>query len=196
MKEEITRVALERFMQDGIRSISIKKLVTPLGISTKTFYKYFKNKKDLLEECLRLLYGHYYHELEAILKGNENSAVTLLRLFRNSFAKDYGVNHDFFHDLNYYYPELQNAALRSEQNNFAKKILPIIESGIAEGYFKNDTDPAISLAGIGVLYTSITRSDSYQHLGVSPQVLFNNLIEVYIRGMCTPKGIKKIDTNL
>ncbi|MDB4920208.1 TetR/AcrR family transcriptional regulator [Mucilaginibacter sp.] len=195
MKEEITKVALERFMQYDIRSMTIKKLVEPLGISTKTVYKYFKSKEELLEECLRLMYRQFSDDLELLLKSNENPAVTLLTLFRSSLAKDFGINHGFFYDLNHYYPELQNVALAREQNNFAKKILPIVENGVVEGYFKNDTNPAIALTGIGVLYASITRSGSYDQFGVSANVLFKNLVEVYIRGMCTEKGIKEIEIN-
>jgi AcrR family transcriptional regulator len=44
MKDKITEVALERFMQYGIRNMTIKKLVEPLGISTKTVYKYFASR--------------------------------------------------------------------------------------------------------------------------------------------------------
>jgi AcrR family transcriptional regulator len=195
LKEEITKVALERFMQYDIRSMTIKKLVEPLGISTKTVYKYFKSKEELLEECLRLMYRQFADDLDDLLKNDENPVVTLLTLFRTSFAKDFGASHGFFHDLNYYYPELQNVALARDQNNFAKKILPIVENGLAEGYFKNDINPGIALTGIGVLYASITRSASYEQFGVSPDVLFNNLVEVYIRGMCTEKGLNEIDIN-
>jgi len=194
-KSEITAVALEQFMQHGIRSMTIKKLVEPLGISTKTVYKYFSSKEELLEECLSVLYDGYFNELNALINQQENPVNTLLALFRSAFGKDFGVSHAFFHDLNYYYPELQNAAQNRTKNNYGSLMIPLVEDGIAKGYFSKNIKPEIALAGIGILYTSITRSDNYRDHKGSPYELFKNLVEVYLRGMCTEKGIKEIENN-
>ncbi len=195
MKDKITEVALERFMQNGIRNMTIKKLVEPLGISTKTVYKYFSSKEELLEECLSVLYAGYYNEFNAILTRKDNPVTTLLVLFRGTLGKDFGVNHAFFHDLNHYYPELQNAAISRISKNLGHVMLPVIKNGIKEGYFSKYIIPEIALKGISVLYTSITRSKEYDEYKRSPYELFKNLVEVYIRGMCTEKGIKEIESN-
>jgi AcrR family transcriptional regulator len=195
VKDKITEVALERFMQYGIRSMTIKKLVEPLGISTKTVYKYFKSKEELLEECLTVLYTGYFNEFNAILTRKDNSVTTLLILFRGALGKDFGVTRAFFHDLNYYYPELQNAAISRTRKNYGDLVLPIVQNGIGEGYFREDILPEIALKGISVLYTSITRSEEYKEYDRSPYELYKNLVEVYIRGMCTEKGIQVIESN-
>jgi AcrR family transcriptional regulator len=195
VEEKIRDVALERFMQHGIRSMTIKKLVEPLGISTKTFYKYFKSKEDLLEECLRVLYAGYFNEFDAILTRKDKPVTTLLSLFRGALDRDFGVNHAFFHDLNYYYPELQNAAINRTWKNYGDLVLPVVQNCIKEGYFREDILPEIALKGISVLYTSITRSKEYDEYKRRPFELFKNLVEVYVRGMCTEKGIKEIESN-
>ena len=195
MKDKIIEVALERFMQNGIRNMTIMKLVEPLGISTKTVYKYFTSKEELLEECLRVLYAGYFNELNLIMSSADNPVVKLLTLFRGSFEKDFGVSRDFFHDLNYYYPELQNAAISRESQNYGRIITPLVENGINEGYFNTGLDPQLTLKGVGILYTSITRGEEYRDYKESPYPLFRNLVEVYIRGMCTAKGLTEIENN-
>ena len=193
MKDRIVEVSLDRFLQYGIRNMTIAKLVEPMGISTKTVYKYFKSKEELLRECLRVLYKQYYNEFSFVLQSTVNPAVMLFSVFKASFSKDFGVNRDFFHDLNYYYPELQNEAIRSRENEFDAILLGVVDKGVKEGYFIPDLHPGIVLAGIGTLYTSITRTASYQHFEVNPAVLFHNLLEVYLRGMCTPKGVMELE---
>jgi AcrR family transcriptional regulator len=195
VKDKITEVSLQRFLQYGIRNMTIKKLVEPLGISTKTVYKHFKSKEELLEECLRVLYDGYFNELNAIVNRQENPVNTLLGLFRGGFEKDFGVSQAFFHDLNYYYPELQNAAINRSKANYESLIFPMITNGIQEGYFSNYLKPDIALSGIATLYASLTRSDNYRDFTASPYELFKNLVEVYIRGMCTEKGLKEIENN-
>ena len=64
MKEEILQTSLKQFLKHGIREMSIQKLVEPMGISTKTVYKYFKNKEELLEEALHLHYAQQFQILE------------------------------------------------------------------------------------------------------------------------------------
>jgi AcrR family transcriptional regulator len=195
VRDKIVEVSLERFLQHGIRSMTIKKLVEPLGISTKTVYKYFDSKEALLEECLRILYSGYFNEFNAILNGKDNQVITLLLIFRGALSRDFGVNHTFYHDLNYYYPELQNAAIDKLSKNYGGMMVSLIENGVKEGYFCQDIIPEIALKGISTLYASITRSEEYKQYKGSPYELLKNLVEVFIRGMCTEKGLKEIENN-
>ena len=64
MKDEILQTALNQFLKYGIREMSIQNLIVPLGISTKTVYKYFKNKEELMEEVLKLNDANQYELLE------------------------------------------------------------------------------------------------------------------------------------
>ena len=195
MKKKIIDVALEQFLKHGIRSMTIKKLVEPMGISTKTVYKYFTSKEDLLAECLRKLYGGYYDEFTAIFSKGYDPVNTLLNVYEGALNKDFGVNHQFFHDLNYYYPELQNEAIAQSSQNYGRMFLPLMQRGIDEGYFQSFLAPEVALKGISTLYTSITRSEDYKDFKGDPYQLFKNLVKVYIRGMCTEKGLKKIENN-
>ena len=194
VKDKIVEVALEQFLKHGIRSMTIKKLIGPMGISTKTVYKYFSSKEDLLAECLRVLYGGYHNEFMAIMSSNESPVNHLLLLFRSTVGKDFGVNQEFFHDLNYYYPELQNAAIQYYIENYPRLMIPLVKKGIEEGYFHPFIIPEVALKGIGILYTSITRPEDKKRPD-NPYEQFKNLVEVYIRGMCTEKGLKEIENN-
>jgi AcrR family transcriptional regulator len=194
MRDRIVETALDRFLQYGIRNMTILKLVEPLGISTKTVYKHFASKEELLSECLNRLYTGYYNELKLILSSKDSVVNKLLVLFRSAFGKDFGTSHAFFHDLNYYYPELQNTAINRTADNYGTLMLPLIAKGIEEGYFSIYIKPEIALDGIATLYTAITRSEKYKD-HPDRHELFKNLVEVYVRGMCTEKGLKEIDNN-
>ena len=195
MKDKITKVALERFLQYGIRNMTILKLVEPLGISTKTVYKYFDSKEALLQECLRVLYDGNFNEFTVLLAGHDSPVNKLLNLFRATLGKDFGMNRDFFHDLNYYYPGLQNEAINRIRDNYGTPLILLVKEGVKEGYFLDHLDPQLALNGISTLYTSITRGEEYRDYKDSPYPLFKNLVETYIRGMCTEKGIKEINNN-
>ncbi len=195
IKERIVETALEQFLANGIRNMTILKLIEPLGISTKTVYKHFDGKEALLAECLEVLYTGYFNEFKLIAGRKDNPVNSLLLLFRATLGKDFGMNRQFFHDLNYYYPELQNAAISRVSQNYGSIMIPLVQRGIDEGYFIGSLDPGLALKGISTLYTLITRSEEYKDYEGSPYELFRNLVEVFIRGMCTPLGLIEIDNN-
>ena len=55
-RNKIIDLALERFKQYGIRSVSIDDLCHELGMSKKTFYVYFKQKDELVQDVLRSMH--------------------------------------------------------------------------------------------------------------------------------------------
>jgi AcrR family transcriptional regulator len=49
-RQELTRVGLELFLQQGFATTTIDQIVEPLGISKRTFFRYFATKEDLVVE--------------------------------------------------------------------------------------------------------------------------------------------------
>jgi AcrR family transcriptional regulator len=196
MKQKIAETALKEFLKHGIRDITIARLIAPLGISTKTVYKYFESKEVLLKECLHILYDNHFQELRKILSGKLDPVNKILSVFKGALKEDFGISNAFYHDLNYYYPELQNEAVKRISDESGALIIPVLEQGIREGYFLSGLNPQISLMGISTLYTFITRGNESEGGGHGPHLLFENLVEIYLRGMCTEKGRKQMEKNL
>ncbi|MGE0020559.1 MAG: TetR/AcrR family transcriptional regulator [Draconibacterium sp.] len=193
MKEEILKTALNQFVHTGIREMSVQKLVSQLSISTKTFYKYFKNKEELLEEALRLHYDLQYIELEK-QADEKNPVILFYEIWQQATLKEYNVNNRFFADLNYYYPALQQKIERETGDRFWERLKQIIDKGIAEGYFKNEIDPYIVLESIAVLLNSISRTDQFLKYKTPAEEIFNNSIAILIKGFCTQAGLEVLET--
>src|SRR5687768_228063 len=105
MKEAILQTSLQQFLQYGIREMSIQKLIKPLGISTKTVYKYFTNKEEPLEKALYLVHSQPYPALGAP-EVDQNGAWLVFDLWLAGVEQEFQVNKLFFEDLHGYYPEL------------------------------------------------------------------------------------------
>jgi AcrR family transcriptional regulator len=192
MKDGILQIALKQFLKYGIRKMSIKKLIVPLGISTKTVYKYFKNKEELLEAVLKLHYTQQYHLLENH-SADQNVVPLIIDIWYMAAENEYSVNNKFFHDLHYYYPELERKTEAATGQKIWKQIQQIVHKGIKEGVFKKDIYPEVVLEGIAVLYDHVARTGQFKRFRVSPYEIFLNTIALYIRGFCTRKGIKELD---
>jgi len=189
MKERIIETSLQEFLAHGIRQMTMQKLVVPLGISTKTMYKYFSNKEELLEECLIIHYKETDKKILEIKDSSPNMVIALYSVFAKSMDVDFGTNHLFYHDLNYYYPELQDKAIKLYSSKAGEILNGMIEKGILDGDFQCHLQAPIILTATGVLYRSVTRNEAYKMFDVKPSELMKHTIDVYLRGICTDKGL-------
>jgi AcrR family transcriptional regulator len=195
MKEEILQTSLKQFLKHGIREMSIQKLIEPLGISTKTVYKYFKNKEELLEEALQLHYAQQFQLLEE-LTADQKVVPLLLDIWYKAFESEYKVTNVFYHDLHYYYPELERKIQIAISSKFTKQFVHIIQKGIDEGVLMENINPEVVTEGIYVLYDAAIRTERFKPFRVSPLEILLNTIVIYIRGFCTAKGIQELEEHI
>ena len=195
MKEEIVEKCLREFLKKGIRKMTLKEIVLPLGISTKTMYKFFNNKEELLEECLNLHYGRLVGGLGQIIGEQNNPVVSLAQIWIQAIKADFGTNQQFYHDLNYYYPELQDKIIKRNAQSLTQPVIQIFKDGTAQGYFREGLEPRIVMEAISILYTSLTRTGQFKKFKLNPYVIGANTIEIFLRGLCTAKGLKQWDAH-
>jgi len=187
-KEIIIEVSLQQFLKHGIKQTTIQKLIEPLRLSTKTFYKYFADKEDLLMQCLFLHYSELSERFIFLEKAYSNPVESILLFFYEGFQLDFGTSHIFYHDLNYYYPKLQDLLVEKFFSKSVIKTKSIICEGIEEGFFRSELKADSLFETMIILYTNITRNSKLKELDYSPNVLMQNTLVAYIRGICTEKG--------
>jgi AcrR family transcriptional regulator len=195
MKDEIIEISLQQFLKHGIRKMTVQKLVAPMGISTKTVYKFFSDKEELLKHCLLKHYAELAKEFEIIKKESSNPLVTTFKIWHKAIELDFGVDHIFYHDLNYYYPRLQDAVVHKFFKKSIAEIEKLIDTGIQHGYFRKDIIPAVVPEIISIIYSSITRTNQLKKYKLTTTALMQNTITAYLRGICTEKGLKELEKN-
>lgn len=195
MREQIIETSLQQFLKHGIRKMTVQKLIEPMGISTKTVYKYFSNKEDLLKHCLLKHYSESNTQLNLLKDESRNPVIIMFEIWHNAIATDFGINHIFYHDLNYYYPQLQDAVIGKFLKKYILAIQQLIIKGIEQGYFRDDIIPGMVPEVIGVLYSSITRTQLFKKYKLTTFELMQNTIDAYLRGICTEKGLKELKKN-
>lgn len=195
LREQILESSLMYFLQYGIRKMSNNKLASLLGISTKTLYKCFKNKEQLVEEATYLFHSQQYHMLEN-LPTETNAACLLIDLWHGGVETEYKVNKAFFRDLLYYYPQVAKKAEEAIGEKFKKQFLLIIRRGIEEGDFNRNIVPEVALEGIFILYSTLVRTDYFKSFRLTSSRVFLNTLAIYIRGFCTKKGLLLLDKHI
>ncbi len=85
VKEMILQAAKELFLQQGINSVSMRKIAKKIGYSPTTLYIYYSNKQDILKHLARDYFSNYSKDYEAILANTNHSSVDNLLDFMNLY---------------------------------------------------------------------------------------------------------------
>jgi len=173
--------------------MTLKELVLPLGISTKTVYRFFDDKEQLLKECLLLHYKRNFAILDKLEESTSNPVVKIYTIWQKALEADFGTNKIFYHDLNHYYPHLQDAVIARQAKKITSVITGILQKGIDQGYFRKNLRPEIVLKTMSLIYNLITRTHEFRHFNPSPEMLAFHTTETYLRGICTTKGLFELE---
>lgn len=192
MKDLILKTALKQFLQNGIKGMSIAKLVIPLKISSKTFYKYYNNKEELLEEALYYYHNQQYSKVKSVVE-NHPPHIAFFEIWKTAFLTEFNVNKAFYRDVSHYYPELGKKVDNTINAQFKNLVLNVLTDGIEAGSFRKELIPTVVLTGIFVFYAAIITNQRFKDYSISHNDILENTIFAYIKGLCTTKSLLELE---
>ena len=193
LREQILKVATREFTTIGVKSVKMDDSARKLKISKRTLYEIYDNKEQLLLESV----ARRIHEFDATLErfdssGEKQVIDILLEFYRLQMEELRDMNPVYYEDLHKYprvmsFLEQVNKEHKAHSKDFFKR-------GVLEGYFRNDFNyELISLLGNNVMQ-NVMESKLYNTYSL--QDIFRNVVMLFIRGLCTAKGILELDRQL
>ncbi|MEO0338895.1 MAG: TetR/AcrR family transcriptional regulator, partial [Bacteroidota bacterium] len=185
---QIIDTALNIFLQKGIKALTMQKLAQELGVSSKTIYKLFGDKANLLRACLNVHYQKLGNQIALLHKDSEDSLIGMVKILEHLFKVEFEINPTFYADLNKFYPDIQDAALAGNGHR-QSMMADLINLGKQKGLFLKHIDTNIFWIALRHLYSGVTRDHIYADIKASPKDLLEQTIFTFLRGICTPKGL-------
>lgn len=134
--------------QFGLKSTTMDDIAHHSGISKKTLYLYFENKKTLIKKIVQNLVDHDELYLRASPGISPDAAIEMMDFFQYIQNKIGLVTTHFIWDLKKYYPEAYSLL-----EQFKKDILiPFINQNIIRGVYEGLYRPDINMSFTGDLY--------------------------------------------
>ena len=192
LKTRILEAASDAFSQKGIKSVRMDDIAQSLNISKRTLYEIYENKEVLLYECLKTSKARAQEEMALIAAQRANVMDIILDIYRSKMSQLQKINPQFYSDLEKY-PQLQSF-LEEQHDKDRTKLKDFLRRGIEEGYFKGDINVDIIANVFDAINEYMKNHKLYTEFPL--EQLFNNMLFVTIRGICTQKGVAVIDTFL
>jgi AcrR family transcriptional regulator len=115
-KELIIDTATKLFMQHGVKTITIDRIVKELRTSKRTLYSHFEDKVTLLRACLDIYNAKVCAENEEIIKDSDNVIEAMGHIYQKIVSRSQQMNPNFFGDIIYSYPGLLQESYKSSRN--------------------------------------------------------------------------------
>lgn len=193
LRGRILEVAMQDFIQRGIRAVKMDDIAGSLGISKRTLYEIFPNKESLLLEGIRLKQAMGEEEMaKYVTEKSPNTMDIIMKFYHMQMEELSSLPMTFITEISRY--PLVTEFLRKKHQKSEENANRFFQRGVKEGYFRSDVDyELISRLGEGMTQNAIARQLYFQY---EPQYIFRNIIFLFLRGFCTQKGLEYIDNTL
>ena len=193
LRDQILKVSMREFTTIGVKSVKMDDIARKLRISKRTLYEIYENKETLLLECVERRMQAFEAVMERFCaEGNKHVIDILLEFYRLQMEELRDMNPLYFEDL-HKYPRVVDYIERARKEHDVRS-MDFFERGVQDGYFRGDFNyELISRLGNSMMQ-NVMEHKLYNLYSL--QDIFRNVIMLFIRGMCTAKGIVELDRQL
>lgn len=190
LRNRILKAAMTEFLHKGVKSVKMDDIANTLAISKRTLYEIYSNKEELLLEAVRIHEQEFNdHMLQYSLDKNHNVMDIIIEFYKKKLLSIADVSPLFLVELRKYkqvveYLERMNA----ERHNNA---LLFFRRGVKEGFFRSDLNFDIILKTSSASANYAMETQMYKNYSIT--AIMHNTLFLYLRGICTTKGIKVLD---
>ncbi len=192
LKEKILQVATALFHRYGIRRVKMDDIANDLKISKRTLYEIYSNKEKLLLEVMRNDKLVESRRMEGFDRPGSNVINIVIEVCKYRIEEFSQINPLFFEDI-HKYPELL-AHVRKLHEQRESDVLAFMQRGIDEGLFLPDINYGIVRTLTNASQQAIMNLYLYKKYDVTE--LAHVAILLFIRGFCTPEGVRQLDEQL
>jgi hypothetical protein len=192
-KEFIIETATKMFVQNGIKTVTIDKIVKELHTSKRTIYSHFDDKIDLLRPCLNDYNTKVKEENDEIINSSKNAIEAMGHLHQRIIKRSYDVNPNFFSDVINYYPGLLHESYMYTGNFAHQQLFFLAQWGIEDGIFFEKMDVKVVGKTVLSLVKLLQDNRQFPTSEFSKERLTFGILVPYLRGLCTPKGIELLE---
>ena len=194
-KEVILRRAKKLMSRIGIQATTMDMIARECGISKRTLYKVFPDKKSLVADIVTSVNCTHKEEFTTIFSEADNVFEALLRIYHRIREYLQNTSFAFFDDIKRLYPEIHETHKSNEIahiEKFAKAIDAAKEQGLVVERINSIIASTIFLTSIG----SLQDNDLINEMQLNKVEVFDGAFINFMRGIATVKGLEIIENFL
>ncbi|MBN2103385.1 TetR/AcrR family transcriptional regulator [bacterium] len=184
--KQLNATAMELFLKFGFKRVSVEEICRTAGVSKMTFYKYFKNKTDLLKQMLNQIADNQMKQYNNIMSSDISYSEKVKEIIRMKQLTAEMMGQELFNDLyNNAPPEISEYL-----HNIGIRLLSTVRNDFIqaqkEGHIRSDIHPDFILYFMNHMI-DLASDENLIKLYDSPKALINEMIRFFFYGILTEK---------
>jgi AcrR family transcriptional regulator len=140
IRTRILEIAIELFSKHGIRAVTMEDIARQGGISKKTIYQEFADKKDLVKMAFETLLNEDRRKINLILDAEDDVIEHLAKSSQVVRDRLLSINPVAILEVQKYFPEAWKMFETYKVEVIMDDLIQAIEKGKKSGYFRPDID--------------------------------------------------------
>lgn len=191
LRNRILKEAMTEFLHKGVKCVKMDDIANAMAISKRTLYEVYSNKEELLLEAVRMHEEKFNDFIIQYSKDRSHNVMdVIIEYYKRRLLTVADVSPLFIVELHKY--KLVVDYLEKLNFKRQKNALLFFKHGVREGYFRSDLNFDIILKTSSASVNYAMETQMYKEYSVS--TIMHNTIFLYLRGICTTKGIMVLDT--
>ena len=194
-QEHILDEASKLLARVGPQSMTMDMVARNCGISKRTLYETFPDKRMLIKECIDANHQRQDAEVRAIFDSSPNCYDALFKVYQRvrDYLRESSLN--YVDEIRRLYPEIF-VHQQEQEKQFVLGLSQVLKKAQTEGHVVNVINTDIAAFLFLSTMRNLHRSDRLQSYGFDRVDVFDGAFVNFLRGIATPEGIDYIDTLL
>lgn len=192
--ERIVEEALRLFMKYGIRNITMDDLAKHLGISKRTIYERFKDKNSLLLQCIESFSAEQQSRIDQIIKESAHVIDSIYRIIGQKSALMRNLNPLFMEDMRKFHPAIFKMIHKRDEQEDTSLTEQLLIKGKKEGIFLPEINTSLVTRFMREMFRLFGDNEVFPFDQYDRKEMFDNIFMTFIRGLCTSKGLKILES--
>lgn len=192
IKERIITECNKLLMSVGPSSMTMDDVAHACGISKRTLYETFPDKRTLISECFHRHHEAKNAEVREIFETSDNCFEAMFKVYMRAQAAFKTTSMAFVEDIKRLYPDIFEQYVNSEKVT-VNGLANVLRKAQDEGLVIKRINPMIAAYLFVVSMQELNKSNNSEKYGFDKADLFEHVFISFLRGVATIKGIEMID---
>lgn len=187
---EIAEKVCKLYREYGIKSVTMDDVSRSLGISKKTLYTYFTDKRDLVHGVMEVNEHNRSIDFAIPQKENTNAIDELFYYYEIQIKMIRDHKPSFIYDLKKYYPDLFQNFQEKKRKRILENVQKNIAKGKKEGLYRDDLDESVISRLNLMRIEGIMNSTTFKLEEIVAPEFFSEVFKYHVYGIVTDNGRK------
>lgn len=188
MREKILEVAIEQFSHYGVRIVTMEDIARLTGISKKTVYQEFKDKKELVRVAFSTVLEQDTIKLRSILDSGDGVIEHLVYTSKMVRERMGRINPLVVMEIQRYFPDTWEVFEKYRTEVIETDLVNVLERGKALGYFRPEINsPLLAKMRVEQISAGFNLAN-FRDSKFSLMDLQVSVLDHFLHGIFTEKG--------